>query len=68
MSSTAAGTPPEKARFVTGSTMRHVLVMAGAGSLMFAVAPECRRLTGLDPESEEVIEAHAEFVARLLVS
>jgi AcrR family transcriptional regulator len=24
-------------------------VMAGAGSLLFAVAPECRRLTGLDP-------------------
>jgi TetR/AcrR family transcriptional regulator len=42
-------------------------VMAGAGSLIFAVAPECRRLTGLDPESEEAVEAHAEFVARLLV-
>ena len=42
-------------------------VMAGAGSLIFAVAPECRRLTGLDPETEEAIEAHAEFVARLLV-
>ncbi len=27
-------------------------VMAGAGSLIFAVAPECRRLTGLDPETE----------------
>jgi len=42
-------------------------VMAGAGSLIFAVAPECRRLTGLDPETEHVVEAHAEFVARLLV-
>jgi TetR/AcrR family transcriptional regulator len=42
-------------------------VMAGAGSLIFAVAPECRRLTGLDPETEEAIEAHADFVARLLV-
>ena len=42
-------------------------VMAGAGSLIFAVAPECRRLTGVDPESDEVIERHAEFVARLLV-
>ena len=42
-------------------------VMAGAGSLIFAVAPECRRLTGLDPQREEVVEAHAEFVARLLV-
>jgi len=42
-------------------------VMAGAGSLIFAVAPECRRLTGLDPETEEATRAHAEFVARLLV-
>ena len=42
-------------------------VMAGAGSLIFAVAPECRRLTGLDPETPDAIEAHAEFVARLLV-
>jgi AcrR family transcriptional regulator len=42
-------------------------VMAGAGSLIFAVAPECRRLTGLDPETEEAAETHAAFVARLLV-
>ena len=42
-------------------------VMAGASSLIFAVAPECRRLTGLDPETAPAIEAHAEFVARLLV-
>jgi AcrR family transcriptional regulator len=42
-------------------------VMAGAGSLIFAVAPECRRLTGLDPETDQAVEVHAEFVARLLV-
>lgn len=42
-------------------------VMAGAGSLIFAVAPECRRLTGLDPARPEAVETHAEFVARLLV-
>jgi TetR/AcrR family transcriptional regulator len=42
-------------------------VMAGAASLIFAVAPECRRLTGLDPETEEAVETHADFVARLLV-
>jgi hypothetical protein len=41
--------------------------MAGAASLIFAVAPECRRLTGLDPETEAAIESHADFVARLLV-
>jgi hypothetical protein len=42
-------------------------VLAGAGSLIFAVAPECRRLTGLDPLRDAAVEAHAEFVARLLV-
>jgi AcrR family transcriptional regulator len=42
-------------------------VMAGAGSLIFAVAPECRRLTGLDPARRAAIGAHAEFVAQLLV-
>jgi hypothetical protein len=41
--------------------------MDGAGSLIFAVAPECRRLTGLDPETEQAVDAHAELVARLLV-
>jgi AcrR family transcriptional regulator len=41
--------------------------MAGAASLIFAVAPECRRLTGLDPQTGTAIETHAEFVARLLV-
>jgi TetR/AcrR family transcriptional regulator len=41
--------------------------LAGAASLIFAVAPECRRLTGLDPKQARAIEAHAEFVARLLV-
>jgi AcrR family transcriptional regulator len=41
--------------------------LAGGSSLLFAVAPECRRLTGLDPASAEAVEAHAEFIARLLV-
>jgi AcrR family transcriptional regulator len=41
--------------------------IAGAASLMFAVAPECQRLTGLDPRSQDVVEAHAEMLARLLV-
>jgi len=41
--------------------------LAGAASLMFAVAPECRRLTGLDPRSAQAIETHADYLARLLV-
>jgi len=50
------------------SLLPHVFyVMAGAGSVIFAVAPECRRLTGLDPETSRAVETHADFVARLLV-
>ena len=41
--------------------------MAGGASMIFAIRPECRRLTGLDPADEQVIERHAEFMARLLV-
>jgi AcrR family transcriptional regulator len=41
--------------------------LAGAASLIFAVAPECRRLTGLDPRTAKAVEAHADYVARLLV-
>lgn len=41
--------------------------LAGAASLIFAVAPECRRLTGLDPRTAQAVEAHADYVARLLV-
>src|SRR5262249_49705895 len=40
--------------------------MAGAASMIFAIRPECRRLTGLDPADEQVIETHAEFMAPLL--
>ena len=41
-------------------------ILTGAGPTMFVLAPECRRLTGLDPESDEVIEAHADAVCTLL--
>jgi AcrR family transcriptional regulator len=42
-------------------------ILVGAASLIFAVAPECRRLTGLDPRKREAIERHADVVAQLLV-
>lgn len=42
-------------------------ILAGAGSVIFAVAPECQRLTGLDPRKKQAVEAHADLVARLLV-
>ena len=41
--------------------------LVGAGSVIFAVAPEVKRLTGLDPSTPEAVEAHADFVAKLLV-
>jgi AcrR family transcriptional regulator len=42
-------------------------VIAGAGSLIFANAIECKRLTGLDPRKRPAVETHADFVAQLLV-
>jgi TetR/AcrR family transcriptional regulator len=41
-------------------------ILTGAGPTMFVLAPECRRLTSLDPSDDEVIEAHADAVCRLL--
>jgi TetR/AcrR family transcriptional regulator len=59
---------PEFATGTNGALGPHLFyVLAGAASLMFAVAPECRRLTGLDPTNEDVVEAHANLVARLMV-
>ncbi len=42
-------------------------ILIGAGSVIFAVAPECQRLTGLDPRKRDAIETHADLVARLVV-
>jgi hypothetical protein len=33
---------------------------------MFVLGPECRRLSDLDPGSDEVIDAHADAVCMLL--
>jgi hypothetical protein len=41
-------------------------ILTGAGPTMFVLGPEARRLTGLDPESDAVIEAHADAVCTLL--
>ncbi len=41
--------------------------LAGASSLLFGVAAECRALTGVDPADEDVVERHADYVARLFV-
>ena len=41
-------------------------ILTGAGPTMFVLAPECRRLSSLDPSDETVIEAHADAVCLLL--
>jgi TetR/AcrR family transcriptional regulator len=41
-------------------------ILTGAGPTMFVLGPECERLSGLDPESDEVIDAHADAVCMLL--
>ena len=40
-------------------------ILTGAGPTMFVLAPECRRLSSLDPSDDDVIEAHADAVCRL---
>ncbi len=40
--------------------------LVGAASSIFALAPECKRLTGLNPLSSEAIEAHADLISKLL--
>lgn len=56
---------------VTGldeSALPHAFyALAGASSLIFAVAPECRLLTGLNPTTKAAIERHADFVAQMFV-
>lgn len=41
--------------------------LAGAANLIFAIAPECRQLTGVDPLQKQAVERHANLVARLIV-
>ncbi len=41
-------------------------ILTGAGPTMFVLAPECRRLSTLEPSDDDVIEAHADAVCLLL--
>jgi AcrR family transcriptional regulator len=41
-------------------------IVTGAGPTMFVLGPECRRLSGIDPTDQNVIEAHADAVCTLL--
>ena len=42
-------------------------ILVGAAALMFAMAPECRRLSGRDPASPAMVAAHADALVRLLL-
>jgi TetR/AcrR family transcriptional regulator len=41
-------------------------ILTGGAALIFAMAPEARQLSGLDPASEAVVDAHADALAQLL--
>jgi AcrR family transcriptional regulator len=41
-------------------------LLTGAGATIFVLAPECRRLSGIDPTADDVIDAHADAVCALL--
>jgi AcrR family transcriptional regulator len=41
-------------------------LLTGAAPTMFVLAPECRRLSGIDPFADDVIEEHADAVITLL--
>jgi len=41
-------------------------VLTGS-SAVFSLAPECRQLTGTDPLTDDMIEVHANNIARLLI-
>ena len=58
----------EAARSPTSTPVHLYYMLIGAIGMIFSQAPECRRITGVDPTaSEAVIEAHAEAVARLVL-
>jgi TetR/AcrR family transcriptional regulator len=52
------GSPPEDA-------VHLYYALAGAASLIFAVGPECRGLSGVDPSSPDAIDKHVDVLLRL---
>jgi len=41
-------------------------IFIGAAAHLFVMAPECRRLTGVDPTEPEIVKAHADAIIDLL--
>jgi AcrR family transcriptional regulator len=42
-------------------------ILTGGAALMFAMAPECRLLSGRDPNDQALVEAHADTLISLLL-
>ena len=42
-------------------------LLTGAGATVFVMAPECARLTGIDPFTPEFVAAHADLVVDLMI-
>ena len=42
-------------------------LLTGAGATVFVMAPECQRLTGVDPFTPEFVSAHADLVVDLML-
>ena len=42
----------------------NLYLLTGAGATVFVMAPECQRLTGVDPFAPEFVAAHADLVQR----
>src|SRR6202142_4073570 len=42
-------------------------LLTGAGATVFVMAPECQRLTGVDPFAPEFVSAHADLVVDFLI-
>ena len=50
-----------------GKLPHALFALLGASTLIFSVPANCKRLTGVDPRDSEVVDAHADFVATLLI-
>lgn len=42
-------------------------ILVGAAALIFAMAPECRRLSGRNPRDAAIVDAHADALVQLLL-
>jgi len=57
---------PPRAQAAVGPAHLYYL-LTGAAATVFVMAPECERLTGVDPFTPEFVAAHADLVVDVLV-